>query len=267
MKKLFDEFINSSPLQKLAILANVSTILGVSIATFVAGPFLSSIMGREFDLADFIISILFIFVFFMIAALIIINAAKMIIGDVKSKNYPILIRTIVIHGLILWFIVVIFPYAKLFIGNLFNVSFMLPEPAKSAVASVKINPSALRYQEPDMYAIAGTIYLKPNSKLYDYEIVLYKKLEGLPNYEINYASNQYKVSIKSNGEFQIPMINIKRLDHMNELYIVVFRKCDSSFASSSGIYHPNKLSEMPDARLDKLNPFIQKVTKEMLNLG
>ena len=179
-------------------------------------------MGREFDLADFIITILFTFVYIMIGAIAINNAVKLTINYFKSKNFPNLFLTIIFYGFVFWLIVIIFPYAKYVTGYLFNVSYMLPEPAKYSVISIKINPSALRYQEPDMYAISGVIYLRPDAKFSDYEIILYKKLEGLSNYEINYYSGDphtyYRVPIKSNGEFLIPMINIKRLDNLNELY-------------------------------------------------
>lgn len=87
MKAIIKEFIEGDSIKKLAIISNVSTILGVSIATFVAGPFLSKFSGIDFILADFIIAILFYFMFAWVTLWVIYELVLRLINSYSIKNY------------------------------------------------------------------------------------------------------------------------------------------------------------------------------------
>ncbi|WP_221620880.1 hypothetical protein, partial [Aeromonas caviae] len=83
MKEIFNDFVNGNATTKLSIISNISTILGVSVATFVAGPFLSKFAEMEFIVSDFIIAITFYFIYLWLAASTIYFSTKELVNSAR----------------------------------------------------------------------------------------------------------------------------------------------------------------------------------------
>jgi hypothetical protein len=112
MKDIFHDFKNGSSREKLSILSDFSTILGVSVATFVAGPFLSKFANIEFVLSDFIISVLFYFICLYIAGGTFYEYAQSSYENHKNKKYGEITGNSILFLLFVWLCTVGFPYAK-----------------------------------------------------------------------------------------------------------------------------------------------------------
>ncbi|WP_411684661.1 hypothetical protein [Aeromonas caviae] len=136
MKEIFNDFVNGNATTKLSIISNISTILGVSVATFVAGPFLSKFAEMEFIVSDFIIAITFYFIYLWLAASTIYFSTKELVNSARNRNTSDIITKTIQLLLIAWAAIVIFPHAKYYTGNIFNASYLLPPPAKKAISGL-----------------------------------------------------------------------------------------------------------------------------------
>lgn len=85
--------MDGSSTQKLSIISNFSTVLGVSVATFVAGPFLSKFADIEFVASDFIMAILFYFALIWGYGYFVYELLMRAVSNVKSKNHIKLIKS------------------------------------------------------------------------------------------------------------------------------------------------------------------------------
>ncbi|TOM21910.1 hypothetical protein CGH81_24290 [Vibrio parahaemolyticus] len=112
MIQIFKDFVDGSSTQKLSIISNFSTVLGVSVATFVAGPFLSKFADIEFVASDFIMAILFYFALIWGYGYFVYELLMRAVSNVKSKNHIKLIKSGFFLLFFCWLGVVAFPYAK-----------------------------------------------------------------------------------------------------------------------------------------------------------
>lgn len=254
MKKNLHDFIDGDSTKKLAIISDFSTILGVSIATFVAGPFLSKFNNQEFIISDFILAIAFYFVYLYIVLSIFYSYVKSFFQELKEKKYTNLILSVPMILFITWLIIILFPFAKSFIGNTFNVSYLLPPTAKNAIIKIK---------DIQIYdnQIKGQFIFKNTINALDYVALLYAKNNKNNKFEIikhGSSSDDYKTIIRQNGEFVIP---IKLYEDYTQYYLAVYRSSDWELitALTARYGFPNNLSYFPNSDTDKLEAFVVKI--------
>ncbi|EOX3404343.1 hypothetical protein EA004_18010 [Vibrio anguillarum] len=253
MKEIIKDFVKGSPTEKLAIASNLSTILGVSIATFVAGPFLSEFANMEFVISDFIIAILFYFICLWIAADFAYSSIRQLIKYTGEKKTTSAIGTVVLALFCSWLALVIFPYAKYYTGNLFNNSYLLPAPAQDAI----FNIYDFRVIEvDDIFTYKGNVNFEKGIDGSDYELVVYSKSSS-GFYEIkNLANRDISFKLSTSGDFTIP-INVK-YDKINEPILVIYRNSDWSLfeflRSNDGF--PQKMTQLPSSQTEKIKAFV-----------
>ena len=258
MKKIVNDFIDGDSTKKLAIISDFATILGVSVATFVAGPFLSKFANQEFIITDFILSIAFYFICIYISVDILYTFIKLTFTKIHEKKYEVIMVNIPFALFVIWIVIVIFPYMKYYTGNSFNVSYLLSPTATSAI----IKKEYIKMEQKDDIAkITGKLIFAKNTNSNDYVAIIYahNKTNGL--FEIiKYRgySNDYQTIIRNSGEFTIP---IKLYDNYNDFSVIVYRKSDWSLltAFSTKYGFPNQITYLPNNEIDELQAFVLKI--------
>lgn len=260
MKRIFDEFMSGGPQTKLSIISDISTILGVSVATFVAGPFMSEFTGIDFDITDFLLSITFYFMCLYAAFSIMYANVKSSIKYVQEKqaNYA------VFNTLFLFFLVacsfVVFPHIKYYSGNLFNVSYLLPKPAAQAIISADEVTTTL---EQEKLRVSARLTFNDNFNVKDYVALLYYKnhrgLFEIKKYGGAY-SNDYEITINNNGSLTAPF-SFSENNYPKDMYLVVYRESDWSLVDSLGTKpgYPSDLLQIPSSEIDEVEAFSVRV--------
>jgi len=252
MKQIFKEFVAGDSVRKLAIIADLSTILGVSIATFVAGPFLSRFAGIKFVLSDFILSVAFYFICIYLAGELLFNYIRSVVKNLNTRNYRELIGSTIFALLVLWMIVVTFPYIQYFVGNAFNVSYLLPQAAGTAVKDIDYSVSDVG---DDTVQLSGKMDFSKEAKPTDYIGVLYIQdedhLYSVYRYGKGY-DGEYQIEINKSGAFTIP-INHKKL-MTSQVSLVIYRRSDWSLvdAADQSFGYPNRLTQIPSESIQDL---------------
>jgi len=258
VKKIINDFIDGDSTKKLAIISDFATILGVSVATFVAGPFLSKFANKEFIVTDFIISIAFYFICLYMSVNILYSFIKSIITKMSEKKYKEIAVNIPFALFVIWIAIIIFPYMKYYAGNSFNVSYLLSPTATNAI----IEKDYLKMeQQNDNAKITGKLIFAKNINSKNYVAIIYAHNKDNGVFEIiKYRgySNDYQTIIRNNGEFTIP---IKLYDNYNDFSVVIYRKSDWNLltALSDKYGFPNQITYLPNNDIDELQAYVLKI--------
>ena len=248
LKKVINEFATASPLSKLATFADIATILGVSVATFVAGPFLSEITGLGFSAPEFIVAIL-IYSILLVTLIGILTIPWEIIKGYREKSDS--------GDAALWVFVFLLLVAlyfnfltpvKSFFGDLTNNRYLLPVSAEKAIE--KINEVKL-VKLGDRYTLKGKLTFTKEVEPIEYVAAIYKidRTSGL--YVLHSSKNDEKFEINSSGIFNVPSIESE--DALKNGVLVIFRELDSNRTSSYDF--PNQLSVVPNTELDVMGAY------------
>jgi len=253
MKEIFNDFVKGNTTEKLSIISNISTILGVSVATFVAGPFLSKFAGKQFIVSDFIIAILFYFLLCWLVADTTYSALRDIFKSLNEKKISKAISDSVLFLFCVWAAAVMFPLARYTIGNFFDNNYLLPSQANAAVLSIN-DFSAER--KGDLLTIKGNVVFTSEAIASDYEAVLYSKSEHSGMYRANsFTNGEFSFEIGKNGKFTMP-INIKYND-VNDIVLVIYRTSDWSLLNKLGsrLGFPENMTQLPSFETEELKAF------------
>ncbi|WP_421866590.1 hypothetical protein [Marinobacter adhaerens] len=256
MKELFEDFRDGSVTQKLNILANLSTILGVSVATFVAGPFLSRFAEIDFIVTDFIIAIIFYFVYLLLSLSLLYSMFTGIHKMYVEKNYGEVLSNSVLALFLIWFVVFAFPYAKYYTGNLFQNSYLLPLPAQDAVK--ELNDFSI-YVGEDFVTIKGSLVFDDGVDPENYVVVAYHKASSGIYHAVMLADREHAFELGRNGKFTMPT-NAGYRD-FSDVFLIVYRNSDWSIFDAIGISgpgFPNGLTQIPNKDVDELGAFIYR---------
>lgn len=135
-RNYISNFLGLNPKEKLSVIADIVTILGISIATFVAGPFLTELVGLGFELSEFIWALFF----YSIIGLAIIGLIIGFLSEFKNtenkKDSGDTISAIFVYLLILAIFISVYPWTKNFFGDITNNRYLLPPSAMSAVKDI-----------------------------------------------------------------------------------------------------------------------------------
>ncbi|CDT44854.1 hypothetical protein [Vibrio coralliirubri] len=256
MKEILNDFVKGSSTEKLSIISNLSTILGVSVATFVAGPFLSEFANKEFIVSDFIIAIIFYFLCIWLVLAVIYSNIKEMYTFLQEKKYSKCVGDGVLLLLVTWFFVVSFPYAKHVVGNAFNVSYLLATPAAKAIKGIE-NVSIEKNE--DILIVSGLVNFESQTFEEGYELLIYSRDDQATYSPVRFTSNEYTFELGSSGKFVVP-INTK-FKTLKNLHLVVVRSSDWSLLDKmgAGSGFPDSMTYLPDSSLEKLKAYIHKV--------
>ncbi len=253
MKEIFNDFVNGNATTKLSIISNISTILGVSVATFVAGPFLSKFAEMEFIVSDFIIAITFYFIYLWLAASTIYFSTKELVNSARNRNTSDIITKTIQLLLIAWAAIVIFPHAKYYTGNIFNTSYLLPPPAKKAISGLsKIKV----YENNSNITVQGEIIFNEGMNGSDYELVLYKKNDAGVYTPVEMSNREDSFRLSQNGQFTMPFDT--RYNKINDPALVIYRTADWSLTTymTSQQGYPEGMTQLPSSEMDALNAYV-----------
>lgn len=249
MMQIFKDFFNSSPLQKLSTVSDIATILGISVATLVAGPFLSDVAGLGFNLVEFLWAIFFYSLF----ATIVLAVSTYLLSSIKtrftSKKY---LSFSVLSFLLLFFISIAFSTAtgmKEFFGGVTSNRYMLPFEPKQSV--IKVEVQEINTIE-NLTTITGKVSFKNNVDFNKYLIVAYSS--NLKDGEFEYMKHgSYKYSAKFNasGEFTFLKLDTER---KKDIYLVIYRKADYQRN------FPSNLTQIPSNEMDLVGAKVYHVS-------
>ncbi|EMC0408388.1 hypothetical protein H8F06_18205 [Vibrio fluvialis] len=246
--------MDGSSTQKLSIISNFSTVLGVSVATFVAGPFLSKFADIEFVASDFIMAILFYFALIWGYGYCVYELLMKAASNVKSKNHIKLIKSGFFLLFSCWLGVVIFPYAKSSFAFVFSNSYLLPMAPKEAIFAI----NAKVVKEGDLTVINGNIVYEDGAVGTDYRIVVYTKYDGLYS-PLRLATWEYSLQSNENGNFRLPISTSSQ--DPDSYVIVVYRYLDRSFESfiSADSGYPKRLTQMDSVEVNSISAFVHSL--------
>ncbi|MFU7711551.1 hypothetical protein [Aeromonas veronii] len=252
MKDILNDFVRGNATTKLSIISNISTILGVSVATFVAGPFLSKFADMEFIVSDFIIAIIFYFIYLWMVASILYACIKEIISCVSDKKITGSITNILFTLFVTWISIITFPYAKYYVGDFFNTSYLLPPPAKTAIEKIsKVNI----INNDSSFIIQGEVHFNTGIDSTDYELVLYKKYDNGIYKPIVMSNRKVSFRLSKNGMFTMPFDTTYNKIH--DPVLVAYRTSDWSLMNLLFSFqgYPEGMTQLPSMEIDSLEAY------------
>ncbi|CAA0092760.1 Uncharacterised protein [BD1-7 clade bacterium] len=256
MKEIVSDFISGSATEKLAIISNISTILGVSVVTFVAGPFLSEFAGKEFIVSDFIISVIFYFLCLWGLLALIYNALKEMYKFGKEKKYAKATSEGLVLLFVIWIGIVSFPYVKHFVGDTFNVSYLLAQHASKAIKKVE---GVNQEKTGEILTISGRVSLGEGVKGSDYELLLYSKSKSGIYNPVILTNFEYVFELSGSGKFVLP-VDMER-KYLSDAHLIIFRSSDWSLIrrSTNRSGYPESVTSMPNKSIEDLGAFIYRI--------
>lgn len=263
MKQIIREFSGGSSTKKLAIAADFATVLGISVATLVAGPFLSRFADIEFDLADFLISILFYFACIWLGGELFLSAIRNIFVSVEESRYRETMKQSVLLIVYVWLLVALFPTVRYYVGNALEVSYLLPEKADVAITSARYSISSA---QGDFVAVEGVAEFKEGADPSDYVAVVYVRNDNLMFEIIDYGRTyrrEYEIQLGTDGAVLLP-VHESELDGQGAL--AFYRKSDWSFlrAIEDGPGFPTRVPQVPSTSMSELGAYVVPFTDEIL---
>lgn len=213
--------------QNLAIIADVATILGVSIVGFIGTPLVSVLLGREFNLFSLVNGVFFYFVVTGMTVLISIGLLRRSWRLLQEKKYFRLVFSLFVYLLSLSIVVGILRPSRDLWANLLGNEYLFP-PSPSEV----VEGLALRYRGEDA-SIVGKVTWKPGHlvEIQNYRAVAYLKYsDESPFYKVHEfftpihggSSVTELVRISADGSFVVPNIttNLRTLGNVLQGSIV-----------------------------------------------
>lgn len=252
MKDILNDFVRGNATTKLSIISNLSTILGVSVATFVAGPFLSKFADMEFIVSDFIIAIIFYFIYLWMVASIFYACIKEVISCASDKKTTESIANVLFTLFVIWISIIAFPYAKYYIGNIFNTSYLLPTSAKNAISKIsKVNV----INNESSFIIQGEVHFNTGVDSTDYELVLYKKYDNGIYKPIEMSNRKVSFRLSKNRMFTMPFDTT--YNKISDPVLVIYRTSDWSLINliSSQQGYPEGMTQLPSMEIDSLEAY------------
>lgn len=250
MKKILNEFNQAGALEKLGVIANLATIFGVSVATFVAGPFLSEITGVGFDASEFVVALLFYFTFFLLFVGVLFIFWFSLKG-LFYKNYGKATGYILLALLSSSIYLNLVPWLSEGLGDLTDNRYMMPEPANMVV--VDFSNISIEAGE-NRFSVNGKVDFRSNALISDYGVALYGFNERSNAYTLHDFKYDELFEINDDGVFKIP--SQEGDFNFSDSYIVVFRRADQEGAQDK---LPNYLTLIPNIELSQIGAYIHKL--------
>jgi len=256
LQKTLDEIKSASPIQWLSIISDFATILGVSVATLVAGPFLGNITGMGFSTLDFLWAIFFYFIYILLFVTASIYLIKFVIRMFKERGYFLGFLSI---SLLVLTWALLFSSAtplKTFFGTWTGSRYMLV--AKPEIAVVKFEKVSVEKRDKYMF-INGSVIFNEGYDATDYVVVIYSINDKTGEYEYQYIGlNKTSSKINSKGKFTLPKIEIDE-NSLGQSYLAIFRLSDEG--QYMGRVFPNKLTQVPSMSTDALGVVVESMGK------
>ncbi|WP_390243010.1 hypothetical protein [Vibrio sp. R78045] len=249
--QVFKDFISSPPLQKLSTISDIATILGISIATLVAGPFLSDVAGLGFDLPEFLWAVFFYALFVSVF----LSVSIYLSGHIK--NFWVKKRLFymsVLSFLLLFFVSLMFSTGgsmKDFFGGVIDNRYMLPASPQKAIQKIEFSQVK---SEKNKTTIKGKVTLTDGADFSKYLIVSYAADKSTGEYSyMRHGSYKYSADLNASGNFTF--LNLDT-EGVQQIYLVAYRKADYA-----GRF-PSKVTQVPSNEMDLVEAKVSLVKIE-----
>jgi hypothetical protein len=256
MRELFKQFAAYNGLEKLNVVANCFTILGISVATVAVGPFVDKFSLYSLHVDDLLIAIVMALLCLWLLLSCFAVLFKWIGGSLQSGKYLAAVPKTAVLLLLAWLFTVTVPPSFVWVGRALGVSYLLPVPAALAVKNVSYDWN----NGPESKMINGHVELDDDVLQDDYLVLLYTRTGIDGRLYIHKAGpvwiqpRQEQFGISAQGSFFISDIGI---DGISELQLAVFRKTDSSLWKriDTGKSFPNGVASIEDVNITSLEPY------------
>lgn len=257
--KTYEEIKSASLLKWLSIVSDLATILGVSVATLVAGPFLGNVSGLGFDTAEFLWAVFFYFVY--ILALVCSSLFFLRLTVKCLKNSMLLgvgSLSVLVLSWAIWFS--LSDSLESYFGTLTGSRYMLA--AKPQLAIDKFENIDIK-EEGSSTFIKGKVALKSGYVPSDYVVSLYSINTDTGEYEYRHVGlNKTSSNINADGWFLLPNVKVDSQD-LKKSYLVIYRLSDEG--KYIGTVFPNKLTQVPSASMERLGAVVEGLDKWLIN--
>lgn len=259
-KKLFQsalsDFAAASVLGKFAVIADIATVLGISLTTIITLPLISRIIGRSFSILDFLLMLLFLIIGLAISLSSLGSIAQEAITLKRGGSINGAITLGVSFMAVLCGYIWIAPKAAYAVGYVFNISYILPDPAEKAVIEVLDLSVAHPYKSKDKVLIQGKIKFSEGSSPSNYRIGIYGRIGN--NVQLQYISANeshapISTEIADDGEFEMHGISTTGIDETTEMFLLVARNSDKPMFNN----YPASFISHKDAAIHRLQAYVQ----------
>ncbi|QIR92984.1 hypothetical protein FR729_07640 [Vibrio alginolyticus] len=257
--KTYEEIKSASLLKWLSIVSDLATILGVSVATLVAGPFLGNLSGLGFDTAEFLWAVFFYFVYILALVGSSLFFVRLTVNYFKNSIFSgaISLSALVLSWAI-WFS--LSDSLESYFGTLTGSRYMLV--AKPQLAIDKFENIEIM-EEGSSTFIKGKVALNSGYVPSDYVVSLYSMNTDTGEYEYRYVGlNKTSSNINADGWFSLPKVKVDS-QGLKKSYLAIYRLSDEG--KYMGTVFPNKLTQVPSASMERLGAVVERLDKWLTN--
>lgn len=266
-KKILEEYKSSSYLQKMSFIANIFTILGISLFPFIIGPFLSWIVGKPFYFIDFLLAGAFFSSYLIVLVFCIWIFIEKVIKFIQKSLFGKAIIFFIAGIISVCILISIYSPLQFWSTRIFKIQYFMPPAPTSIVSDILVTKDTGIYNIISKLVITGSVKFTSDVNWQDYEVALYTipYISGKENtqFKIHIAEDgSYAFPITDDGKFTIPSIDFSQLNDFNMQYIVLYRRTDWSpvrWITSNFTGYPNNFSVIPDKAHLKLKSFIYRI--------
>lgn len=219
----------------LAVIADFATIVGVSIVSFITTPLVSTLVGRDYSVLDFVDGTLF----YLIIVIVALVPAQLILkygwNSFNQHKYWRVVVSALFFLLVAVIFIGTFSSAKDLWANLFNNEYFLPEQPSKLAEKLEV-----RFDANKREAI-GRVIWRPEKRPVDpadYWIVTYTKYHGSASFKIHdffvsigerTVAETDVAEIGTDGSFVVPDIEATDYEHnlLEGLIVAVVTRLDN----------------------------------------
>jgi hypothetical protein len=262
-RHIIQEFSASPSLTKFSIIADVFSVLGLSVISLITLPLLTEFLGREFSWFDFVFTILFYIIIVTFSLSIIIVLIRESVDKIRSRDaitgfaFLIFLLIIAVIGIAL------VPIIHNAFGSAFNVSYMLPRPAKSAISGHGDIAISHPYddngeQTTTRFLISGSLMIDPGAEATNYRVIVYTRTFDETQFSLqntrDYSGSPVIADVLEDGSFELPAIRLPRDKQAADAFIAVVRDADSWRDGWKG--YPRAVNLMKDREILQMRPYL-----------
>lgn len=157
--------------------------------------------------------------------------------------------------LLLFFVIgaALVPPLHNFLGTIFNVSYMLPRPARVAVVEVTGIEISYPYADTHALRVTGRVAITPGAQATDYRVVIYIRTKVEKFSKIKNGTKAIVGHVLEDGRFTLNNITLDENSEPASAFLVVIRESD--IWRNSQFELPREVDDHEDPRIMIMNAY------------
>ena len=233
--KLWKQYLERDALGRLAVIADIFAIAGVSIVTLISAPFISKVLGVQFRYRDIFAAVIVVSVWLLVLSAILRFGVVNTIAQFRLKKPVEGMGYALGACFYLWLLSIITPYIKLEIGRVTGDELLKPMAAATVIKSIENVKIAAA--DSQTVSVSGRVNCQTKCDLSEYVVVAYpsyydssaRTIHSVPGSPF---TTDYKWAIHKDGTFVVPDIKRNNISSslspaLTDVMILVLRDADA----------------------------------------